>query len=196
MTRPIVQAIRHISFEDLGSFEAPLRAAGFDIEYVDVAERDPSSLDPMMPDLLVVLGGPIGVYDHDAYPVVSSEIQLLRTRLAANRPTLGICLGARSTPIHSPCCAGFQCFTGMAIPSICRRAARDLRRHRFAQTRLFPSVRTSLVCSFTRKCWGQGSSTGCSATPTSWQQPVLTPSCFAAMQRDMPAISKRPAPRC
>lgn len=95
MTRRIVQAIRHIGFEDLGSFEAPLREAGYDIEYIDVAECNPSILDPLVADLLVVLGGPIGVYDHDAYPVVTNEIRLLRTRLAADRPTLGICLGAQ-----------------------------------------------------------------------------------------------------
>jgi GMP synthase (glutamine-hydrolysing) len=95
MTRRIAQVIRHIRFEDLGSFEAPLADAGYDIEYVDVAERDPSGLDPLEADLLVVLGGPIGVYDHDAYPVVTHEIRLLGTRLAANRPTLGICLGAQ-----------------------------------------------------------------------------------------------------
>lgn len=95
MTRRIVQALRHINFEDLGSFEAPLKEAGYDVDYVDVAERDPSNLDPLAADLLVVLGGPIGVYDHNAYPVVTSEIGLLRARLAADRPTLGICLGAQ-----------------------------------------------------------------------------------------------------
>ena len=95
MTRHTVQALRHIGFEDLGSFEIPLRAAGYDIEYVDVAERDPGSLDPLGPGLLVVLGGPMGVYDQDAYPFISSEIELLRQRLASGRPTLGICLGAQ-----------------------------------------------------------------------------------------------------
>ncbi|HEV7415816.1 MAG TPA: glutamine amidotransferase [Tianweitania sediminis] len=95
MTLKTVQAIRHIGFEDLGSFARPLREAGYDIEYIDVAERDPATLDPLGPDLLVVLGGPIGVYDHDAYPVVIDEIALLRARLAADRPTLGICLGAQ-----------------------------------------------------------------------------------------------------
>ncbi|MDI7864193.1 glutamine amidotransferase [Rhizobiaceae bacterium n13] len=95
MTQRTVQAIRHIGFEDLGSFAAPLKETGYDIEYIDVAERDLTTLDPLGADLLVVLGGPIGVYDHDAYPVVTDEIQLLRTRLAADRPTLGICLGAQ-----------------------------------------------------------------------------------------------------
>jgi GMP synthase (glutamine-hydrolysing) len=95
MIRKGVQAIRHVGFEDLGSFAVPLREAGYDIEYIDVAERDPATLDPLGADLLVVLGGPIGVYDHDAYPVVTDEIRLLRARLAADRPTLGICLGAQ-----------------------------------------------------------------------------------------------------
>ena len=95
MTLKTVQAIRHIGFEDLGSFALPLRAAGYEIEYVDVAERDAAQLDPLAADLLVILGGPIGVYDHAAYPVVADEIGLLRSRLAADRPTLGICLGAQ-----------------------------------------------------------------------------------------------------
>ncbi len=95
MTMKTVQAIRHIGFEDLGSFASPLREAGYDIEYIDVAEREPATLDPLGADLLVVLGGPIGVYDHDAYPVIAEEIGVLRARIAADRPTLGICLGAQ-----------------------------------------------------------------------------------------------------
>lgn len=95
MTRKSVQVIRHVGFEDLGSLAVPLREAGYDIEYIDVAEHEPATLDPLGADLLVVLGGPIGVYDRDAYPVVSAEIRLLQARLAADRPTLGICLGAQ-----------------------------------------------------------------------------------------------------
>ena len=95
MTRRTVQAIRHIGFEDLGSLARPLQEAGYDIDYIDVAERSLATLDPLGADLLVVLGGPIGVYDHEAYPVVTDEIELLQARLAADRPTLGICLGAQ-----------------------------------------------------------------------------------------------------
>ncbi len=95
MTHRTVQAFRHVGFEDLGSFEAPLRAAGYEIEYVEMAECDPASLDPLAPDLLLVLGGPIGVYDGEAYPVVFAERRLLEARLRAGRPTLGICLGAQ-----------------------------------------------------------------------------------------------------
>ncbi|WP_339412927.1 glutamine amidotransferase [Pseudomonas sp. EA_35y_Pfl2_R5] len=95
MTLRTVQAIRHVGFEDLGNFEAPLRKAGYAIEYVEAAERDLGLLDPLDADLLVVLGGPIGVYDHASYPLLTDELELLRARLAADRPTFGICLGAQ-----------------------------------------------------------------------------------------------------
>ncbi|MGE7990032.1 glutamine amidotransferase [Pseudomonas sp. NPDC089554] len=95
MTQRTLQAIRHVGFENLGSFEAPLREAGYAIEYIEAAEHDLTQLDPNGADLLVILGGPIGVYDHDTYPIVTHQLDILRTRLAADRPTLGICLGAQ-----------------------------------------------------------------------------------------------------
>ncbi len=88
-------AIRHVAFEDLGGAEAVLRGHGFSVRYHDVGIHDFSSLDPMASDLLVVLGGPIGAYEDDRYPFLKQEIDLLEARLAANRPILGICLGAQ-----------------------------------------------------------------------------------------------------
>ena len=86
-------AIRHVAFEDLGGFEAPLVAAGFAIRYVDMGADDPAA--PGDPDLLVVLGGPIGAYEDDLYPFLTDEIGLIAARLKAGAPTLGICLGAQ-----------------------------------------------------------------------------------------------------
>lgn len=88
-------AVRHVHFEDVGSFSNPLRAAGYDIEYRDVGDEKYLSFDPVEPDLVVVLGGPIGVYEDEGYPFVAEEIAMLQARLAADRPTLGICLGAQ-----------------------------------------------------------------------------------------------------
>jgi len=88
-------AIRHVHFEDLGTFEAVLTAAGYRIHYYDLGVHDLWTLDPPLADLLVVLGGPVGVYEADAYPFLSEERQILEARLEAGRPTLGICLGAQ-----------------------------------------------------------------------------------------------------
>lgn len=88
-------AIRHVAFEDLDLLAPVLAAAGFAVEVVDAPLADLAALDPLAPDLVVVLGGPIGVYDEPDFPFLGAEIALLQRRLAADRATLGICLGAQ-----------------------------------------------------------------------------------------------------
>jgi GMP synthase (glutamine-hydrolysing) len=46
-------------------------------------------------DLVVVMGGHMGVYEADQHPFLREEIALLSERLANERPCLGICLGAQ-----------------------------------------------------------------------------------------------------
>lgn len=88
--------IRHVAFEDLDLLEPCLRQRGFDIAVVDAARDGVQDIDPLADDLLVVLGGPIGVYDQVDFPFMADEIALLARRLEADRPTLGICLGAQA----------------------------------------------------------------------------------------------------
>lgn len=90
-----VTAIRHLAFEDLGAFEPILEAMGFHIHYLDAGVDDLSVAGEAETDLLVVLGGPIGAYEEERYPFLTSEIHLIERRLAAGRPTIGICLGAQ-----------------------------------------------------------------------------------------------------
>src|SRR6478752_4045307 len=88
-------ALRHVAFEDLGLLSSVLDREGWDVSFCDAAIDDVSHHSIMDADLLVVLGGPIGVYEADAYPFLTREIALLERRLAQGRPTLGICLGAQ-----------------------------------------------------------------------------------------------------
>lgn len=88
-------AIRHVHFEDLGTLEAPLKHAGYQIYYLDAGLHDLGKLDPLAADLLVVLGAPIGAYETETYPFLNAEYDVLKARLTAGRPTLGICLGAQ-----------------------------------------------------------------------------------------------------
>jgi GMP synthase (glutamine-hydrolysing) len=87
--------IQHVAFEGLGTLEPALRTADFTIRQLQAGVDDLAQLDPIDCDLLIVLGGPVGVYEQAAYPWLSDELALLRTRLAARRATLGICLGAQ-----------------------------------------------------------------------------------------------------
>ena len=88
-------AIRHVAFEDLGSFEPLLWEAGFDVAYREAGWDELDAVDALAPDLLVVLGGPIGANDDADYPFLSHELKLIEARLRADRPIIGICLGAQ-----------------------------------------------------------------------------------------------------
>lgn len=88
-------ALRHVPFEDLGLLAPLLAERGHTVRYVEVPTADLDAVDTLSPDLLVILGGPIGVYENDRYPFIDRETEWLADRLAAGRPTLGICLGSQ-----------------------------------------------------------------------------------------------------
>lgn len=90
-----VTAIRHVAFEDLGLLDPLLRGLGAEFRYLEAGVDELAGPATDDADLLVVLGGPIGVYEDDAYPFLRREIASVERRLAAGRPTLGICLGAQ-----------------------------------------------------------------------------------------------------
>ena len=96
----VVNVIRHLAFEDLASFTSVLQAKDIEINYIEAADLvyapdDLSQIDALSDELLIILGGPISVNDRAIFPFIEAEINLLKRRLAADKPTLGICLGAQ-----------------------------------------------------------------------------------------------------
>lgn len=87
--------VEHLAVEHAGTFKPVLEANGYEVISVPAAEiaqfREPVEA----ADLFIVMGGPIGVYDAPEYPFLSDEIALIRSRLAARKPVLGICLGSQ-----------------------------------------------------------------------------------------------------
>ncbi len=94
MSRTAV-AIRHVAFEDVGVWRDALAEVGYALGYVEAGIDDLTDPALLSADLLVVLGGPIGVYETDAYPFLVAEIETIRRRLDQQRPILGVCLGAQ-----------------------------------------------------------------------------------------------------
>jgi GMP synthase (glutamine-hydrolysing) len=92
---PSTLALRHVPFEDLGLLAPLLDQRGHAVRYVEVPVTSLADLDPLEPDLLVVLGGPIGVYETDLYPFLSAETEFIARRLETGHATLGICLGSQ-----------------------------------------------------------------------------------------------------
>lgn len=93
---PAVSAVflRHIPHESGGRFERDARAAGWQVALVDPAAPGARG-QALAADLLVVLGGPMGVYEAERYPFLTMEIEVLRERLTRRAPVVGVCLGAQ-----------------------------------------------------------------------------------------------------
>jgi GMP synthase (glutamine-hydrolysing) len=79
----------------VAAYREPIEAAGYQVDRIDVANPQFSSLDLTEPDLLIMMGGPMGVYEQDRYPWIGCQLRRLAARLAADRPTLGVCFGAQ-----------------------------------------------------------------------------------------------------
>ena len=88
-------AVRHVAFEDLGLLEELVTSRGYQVRYHDAGIGPFDSKTLLTPDLAIVLGGPIGVYEQDAYPFIAGEVAAIAARIAAEKPILGICLGAQ-----------------------------------------------------------------------------------------------------
>jgi GMP synthase-like glutamine amidotransferase len=95
MRRAIV--LEHVVHEGPARVGTALRRAGFELERraLHAGAAVPKNLDDA--DILVVMGGPMGVEDvgNPRYPFLADELALLEQAVARDFPTLGICLGAQ-----------------------------------------------------------------------------------------------------
>ena len=60
---------------------------GWDVDYNNIQPNDYCAL--------VILGGAQGVYEIDKYPYLQDEINLTNAFIAADKPVIGLCLGAQ-----------------------------------------------------------------------------------------------------
>jgi len=89
-----LHTLRHVPYEGLGNVGTWATAADWSITETRVWETAEFP-EPHAFDLLVVLGGPMGVCDCPASPWMGAEMAYLERVIEASRPTLAICLGAQ-----------------------------------------------------------------------------------------------------
>jgi GMP synthase (glutamine-hydrolysing) len=87
-------AIQHVPFEGPGSIATAAARLGAPLRVCHPYLGEPL---PQQEELhgLVVMGGPMGVSDTDSHPYLADELELLANAVAADRPVLGVCLGAQ-----------------------------------------------------------------------------------------------------
>ncbi|RYD54750.1 MAG: glutamine amidotransferase [Sphingomonadales bacterium] len=100
--------VRHVPYEGIAGFREPIEAAGYILDRFDVTDPGFSRLDFNAPDLVILMGGPMGVYEREAHPWIGCEIDRLAGRIARGLPTLGVCLGAQMIAAAM----GAQVYTG------------------------------------------------------------------------------------
>lgn len=90
-----VLVVQHVRSEGLGVIEPELRKSGIEADFVKVFDNDPMPEDASGYSALIVLGGPMGVYEEDTFPFIKDELRLIRNTLKDDLPVLGICLGSQ-----------------------------------------------------------------------------------------------------
>ncbi|WP_347336665.1 glutamine amidotransferase-related protein [Bradyrhizobium macuxiense] len=144
-----------------------------------------------------MLGGPIGVYETDKYPFLTTEIALLEHRLRREKPTLGICLGAQLMA---------QALGGRVFPGGVKEIGWGpieltampcgWPRTPITRTRPSPGAAAHWRCNSISRPIHGSSRNGMSATPSSWRQRrSRSPNC-ARQRRRLPGPSRRKPSRC
>lgn len=87
--------VEHLAVEHPGTIKRALEDNGYAVTSVPAASIRDFRERAEQAALLVVMGGPIGVYDAPEYPFLSEEIDIIRGRLRRRTPVLGICLGSQ-----------------------------------------------------------------------------------------------------
>lgn len=89
-----IHYLQHVAFEGPGSIEDWARQKGHTLSVTRLY------LDEPLPefgaaDLLIVLGGPMNIYQEIDYPWLADEKRHIKKVISAGRRVLGICLGAQ-----------------------------------------------------------------------------------------------------
>ncbi len=89
-----IHFVQHVPFEGPAAIKDWALERGHSLSRTALFDNEsPPAMDDF--DWLVVMGGPMGVYDEDEYPWLASEKRFIGDAVAAGKAVLGICLGAQ-----------------------------------------------------------------------------------------------------
>ena len=86
--------LQHVPFEGPGSIETWAKVNGHKIKAVQMFNSEPlPDIDDI--DWLVIMGGPMNVYEDNKYPWLLCEKKFLESAIKKGKVVIGICLGAQ-----------------------------------------------------------------------------------------------------
>ncbi len=89
-----IHYLQHVPFEDPANIFKWAKQNNIQIEGTKLYQND-SFPDIQSFDMLVVMGGPMGIYDEEEYPWLKEEKEFIKKAIDNDKLVLGICLGAQ-----------------------------------------------------------------------------------------------------
>jgi GMP synthase (glutamine-hydrolysing) len=89
-----IHYLQHVPFEKLGSIEKWSRTHGYSLSATKFYLGDPLP-EVKSIDWLIVMGGPMNIYEEDKYPWLAQEKKLIEQAIKEKKVVIGICLGAQ-----------------------------------------------------------------------------------------------------
>lgn len=89
-----IHYFQHVPFEGLGCIDGWIKKENHQLSCTRFFQQEtPPPLADI--DWLIIMGGPMGIYDDDQYPYLKAEREYLKEGVAQGKTILGICLGAQ-----------------------------------------------------------------------------------------------------
>ncbi|MCW9023946.1 MAG: type 1 glutamine amidotransferase [Gammaproteobacteria bacterium] len=89
-----VHYIQHVPFEGLSSIEYYMTRHGHDMSSTHLYRNEKlPSVNEI--DWLIIMGGPMGIYDEDKYNWLKVEKEYIKSAIDIGKTVIGICLGAQ-----------------------------------------------------------------------------------------------------
>lgn len=89
-----IQILQHVHFEGPANIAKWIENNNHTIQFTRMYKGDILP-DSSTYDILIVMGGPMGLTSTAEYPWVDDELRYIKSVIEANKPVLGVCLGAQ-----------------------------------------------------------------------------------------------------
>lgn len=90
-----IHCFRHVPFEGLGCIKTWCDDKSYPVVYTNFFEENYILPSPEQYDALIIMGGPMGIYDEDKHPWLTSEKIAIRQAIDSGKTVIGICLGSQ-----------------------------------------------------------------------------------------------------